>query len=151
MDLKGNLTKIRKTRWRRYMAKSGYGTRKDSICKKETKITIPEDTRLISFLGGKTIIYILSALILIGILIFTMDTISFIFKLLQIMLSTVKAPVILAIVFYYILRIAVDLPRKKEDQPQMATSLVRPLHFYVGLRICAFGSDFIESADESGQ
>ena len=44
--------------------------------KKETKITIPEDTRLISFLGGKTIIYILSALILIGILIFTMDTIS---------------------------------------------------------------------------
>jgi hypothetical protein len=67
--------------------------------KKETKKIITEDTRLISFLGGKTIIFILSILILIGVLVFTMDTISFIFKPLQVMFSTIVAPVILAIVF----------------------------------------------------
>ncbi len=92
--------------------------------KKETKITIPEDTRLISFLGGKTIIYILSALILIGILIFTMDTISFIFKPLQIMFSTIVAPVILAIVFYYIFNPLVTFLERRKINRGMATSIV---------------------------
>ena len=92
--------------------------------KKETKITIPEDTRLISFLGGKTIIYILSALILIGILIFTMDTISFIFKPLQIMFSTIVAPVILAIVFYYIFNPMVTFLERRKINRGMATSIV---------------------------
>lgn len=99
--------------------------------KKETKITIPEDTRLISFLGGKTIIYILSALILIGILIFTMDTISFIFKPLQIMFSTVVAPVILAIVFYYIFNPLVTFLERRKINRGMATSLVFVLFIFM--------------------
>ena len=45
-----------------------------------------------------------------------------------------------------------DLPRKKENQSGSGDiARLRPLHFYVGLRVCAFGSDFIESTDESGQ
>ena len=59
--------------------------------------------RLINFLGGKNILFILSILILIGILIYTFNTISFIFKPLQVMFSSIIAPVILAIVFYYVL------------------------------------------------
>ena len=104
MDFKGNSGKLKiETRYAAIRGQIRIRHKKGQhMQKKETKITIPEDTRLISFLGGKTIIYILSALILIGILIFTMDTISFIFKPLQIMFSTVVAPVILAIVFYYI-------------------------------------------------
>lgn len=92
--------------------------------KKETKTTIPEDTRLISFLGGKTIIFILAVLILIGVLVFTMDTISFIFKPLQVIFSTIVAPVILAIVFYYIFNPMVTFLEGRRINRGMATALV---------------------------
>jgi predicted PurR-regulated permease PerM len=92
--------------------------------KKETKKIITEDTRLISFLGGKTIIFILSILILIGVLVFTMDTISFIFKPLQVMFSTIVAPVILAIVFYYLFNPIVTFLERSRINRGMATSLV---------------------------
>ncbi|WP_319467546.1 AI-2E family transporter [uncultured Trichococcus sp.] len=92
--------------------------------KKETKPTVPEDTRLISFLGGRTIIFILSTLILFGVLIFTMDTISFIFKPLQVIFSTIVAPVILAIVFYYIFNPMVTFLEGRRINRGMATALV---------------------------
>jgi len=92
--------------------------------KKETKITIPEDTRLIAFLGGKTILFILSILILTGVLIFTMDTISFIFKPLQVIFSTIVAPVILAIVFYYVFNPMVTFLERRGINRGMATALV---------------------------
>lgn len=92
--------------------------------KKETKPTVPEDMRLISFLGGRTIIFILSTLILFGVLIFTMDTISFIFKPLQVIFSTIVAPVILAIVFYYIFNPMVTFLEGRRINRGMATALV---------------------------
>nr|WP_319216494.1 AI-2E family transporter [uncultured Trichococcus sp.] len=92
--------------------------------KKESKQTVPEDTRLISFLGGKTILFILSTLILFGALVFTMDTISFIFKPLQVIFSTIVAPVILAIVFYYIFNPMVTFLEGRKLNRGMATALV---------------------------
>jgi len=92
--------------------------------KKETKITVPEDTRLISFLGGKTILFILSVLILLGVLVFTLDTISFIFKPLQVIFSTIVAPVILAIVFYYIFNPLVTFLQRRGINRALGTSLV---------------------------
>jgi len=91
---------------------------------RETKKESVEDVRLINFFGGKTILFILSILILIGILIYTFNTISFIFKPLQVMFSSIVAPVILAIVFYYILNPIVTFLQQRGLNRTLGTTLV---------------------------
>lgn len=90
----------------------------------ETKKGHSEDMRLINFLGGKNILFILSILILIGILIYTFNTISFIFKPLQVMFSSIIAPVILAIVFYYVLNPMVTFLEHRGTNRTLGTTIV---------------------------
>lgn len=80
--------------------------------------------RLINFLGGKNILFILSILILIGILIYIFNTISFVFKPLQVMFSAIIAPIILAIVFYYILNPMVTFLQHRGLNRALGTTLV---------------------------
>lgn len=60
-------------------------------------------------MGGRDLVYGLGVLILIGIVIFIFNKVSFIFHPLIIILSTVAAPVILAFIAYYIMNPIVNL------------------------------------------
>ncbi|WP_179193089.1 AI-2E family transporter [Trichococcus palustris] len=90
----------------------------------ETKKGHSEDMRLINFLGGKNILFILSILLLIGILIYIFNTISFVFKPLQVMFSSIIAPIILAIVFYYILNPIVTFLEHRGTNRTLGTAIV---------------------------
>ncbi|WP_066194497.1 MULTISPECIES: AI-2E family transporter [Gracilibacillus] len=68
--------------------------------------------RLIKFLGGKNILFILGTLILIGITVIVYNQISFIFHPFHIVFSTIFPPVILAFVAYYLLNPIVNLLEK---------------------------------------
>ena len=61
-----------------------------------------DKTRYRRFLGGNNLVFSLIVLILLGILIFLYNKIAFIFEPLIVILSTIIAPVILAIVTYYL-------------------------------------------------
>ena len=59
---------------------------------------------LIAFLGGKTTLFVLVAILLIGLIIFTYNKIPFVFYPLSVLFSTVVLPIILAMIAYYLLR-----------------------------------------------
>lgn len=59
---------------------------------------------MIHFLGGKTTLFVLFAILLIGLIILVYNQVSFIFIPIRIFFSTVVLPVILAIIAYYLLR-----------------------------------------------
>lgn len=59
---------------------------------------------LIAFLGGKNTIFVLVAILLMGLIIFTYNKIPFIFYPLSVLFSTVVLPIILAMIAYYLLR-----------------------------------------------
>ncbi|BDH61604.1 UPF0118 membrane protein YubA [Lysinibacillus sp. PLM2] len=61
-------------------------------------------TKFIRFLGGKNLLFILIALLLLGCVIFVYDKISFIFYPLQVLFDVVILPGVLAIIAYYLLR-----------------------------------------------
>lgn len=61
-------------------------------------------TRLIQFLGGKNTLYILFTILLVGLIIWIFDIISFVFYPIQVLLANVVLPVILATIAYYLLR-----------------------------------------------
>ena len=61
------------------------------------------NSRLIKFLGGKNLLFVLGALILLGITVIIYNYISFIFVPFQIIFATLFPPVILAFVAYYLL------------------------------------------------
>lgn len=61
-----------------------------------------DKTRYIEFSGGNNLAFTLIILILVGILIFLYNKIAFIFVPLMVILSSIIAPVILAIVMYYL-------------------------------------------------
>ncbi|PWU69136.1 AI-2E family transporter [Gracilibacillus dipsosauri] len=65
--------------------------------------------RFLKFIGGKNIFYILGIFILIGIMIYIYTKISFIFYPLEVILSTIVPPVILAFIAYYLLNPIVNL------------------------------------------
>lgn len=67
-----------------------------------------EKTRFINYLGGNTILFTLLILIMLGILIYIYNAITFIFEPLKVIFSTLIAPLILAFIFYYLLNPAVD-------------------------------------------
>ncbi|KAB8125935.1 AI-2E family transporter [Gracilibacillus oryzae] len=68
--------------------------------------------RFLRFIGGKNIFYILALLILIGIVIYIYTKVSFIFYPLEVILTTIATPVILAFIAYYLLNPVVDLLEK---------------------------------------
>lgn len=61
-------------------------------------------TNIISFLGGKSTLYVLSLILLFGLIIFIYKQIPFIFNPLNVLFSTVILPVVLAMIGYYLLR-----------------------------------------------
>jgi len=61
-------------------------------------------TRLIQFLGGKNTLYLLITILLLGLIIWIFDVVSFIFYPIQVLLGNVVLPVILATIGYYFLR-----------------------------------------------
>lgn len=66
-------------------------------------------SRFIKFTGGKNLIYSLCALVLIGLTIFIFNKVSFIFRPLVIVLSTLAPPIILAFIAFYLLNPIVNL------------------------------------------
>lgn len=71
-----------------------------------------DQNRFLKFIGGKNIFYILGILILIGIAVYIYTTISFIFHPIEVILSTIVPPIILAFIAYYLLNPIVDLLEK---------------------------------------
>ncbi|GGM38452.1 AI-2E family transporter [Paraliobacillus quinghaiensis] len=71
-----------------------------------------EQNRFLGLIGGKNIFYILAFFILVGITIYIYTQISFIFYPLEVILSTIAPPVILAFIAYYLLNPVVDLLEK---------------------------------------
>lgn len=65
---------------------------------------IPVKNRIIRFLGGKTTLFILIVLLLVGVNVMIFDKVSFIFYPIKVLFSTVVLPIILATIFYYLLR-----------------------------------------------
>ncbi len=61
-------------------------------------------TRFIQFLGGKNTLFLLFTILLVGLIIWIFDIISFVFYPLQVLLANVVLPVILATIAYYLLR-----------------------------------------------
>lgn len=59
---------------------------------------------MISFLGGKSTVFVLTVILLIGVIIFVYKQIPFVFYPLTVLFSTVVLPVILATIGYYLLR-----------------------------------------------
>ncbi len=64
----------------------------------------PVKNRIIRFLGGKTTLFILIVLLLVGVNVMIFDKVSFIFYPIKVLFSTVVLPIILATIFYYLLR-----------------------------------------------
>ncbi|MET1015084.1 MAG: AI-2E family transporter [Paenisporosarcina sp.] len=61
-------------------------------------------TKFIQFLGGKNTLFTLFTILLIGLIIWIYDIVSFIFYPIQVLLANVVLPVILATIAYYLLR-----------------------------------------------
>lgn len=59
---------------------------------------------IIAFLGGKSTIFVLTSILLIGLIILVFKQIPFVFHPLSVLFSTVVLPVILAMIGYYLLR-----------------------------------------------
>lgn len=70
------------------------------------------NTRFISFLGGKNLLFGLITLVLIGIVVFLYDKVGFIFTPILVFLNTVVLPVILATIIFYLLRPVLKLLMK---------------------------------------
>jgi len=61
-------------------------------------------TRFIQFLGGRNTLFTLFTLLLLGLIIWIFDIVSFVFYPIQVLLANVVLPVILATIAYYLLR-----------------------------------------------
>lgn len=99
-----------------------------------------EKTRFMNYLGGNNIIFTLLLLIMIGILIYIYNAIAFIFEPLQVIFSTLIAPLILAFILYYLLNPIVDwLERHKIKRIWGVTFLfIAIIGILVGLVALAF-------------
>ena len=67
-----------------------------------------KDSKYISFLGGKNLLFTLGVAIMIGILIFIYDQIGFVFEPLLVFFSSIVAPVILAVLTYFLFNPLID-------------------------------------------
>lgn len=92
--------------------------------KEKTKVSANSDQRFIRFFGGRKLIFSLAILIMLGILVMIYNQISFIFMPLRVIFSTIVAPVILAIVFFYILNPLVTFLEKRKISRKLGTAIV---------------------------
>ena len=81
--------------------------------KKETRIEKSREDKLLAFIGGRFIIYILLIVILLGIAIYLYTEISYIFTPINTIVSSIITPIIVAYVFYYMLNPLVNFFEKK--------------------------------------
>uniref|UniRef100_UPI0035A01794 AI-2E family transporter n=1 Tax=Jeotgalibaca porci TaxID=1868793 RepID=UPI0035A01794 len=92
--------------------------------KERLKGPVNSDQRFIRFFGGRKLIFSLAILIMLGILVMIYNQISFIFLPLRVIFSTIVAPLILAIVFFYILNPLVTFLEKRKLNRTLGTALV---------------------------
>ena len=81
--------------------------------KKESRLEKSREDKLLAFIGGKFIIYILLIVILLGIAIYLYTEISYIFTPINTIVSSIITPIIVAYVFYYMLNPLVNFFEKK--------------------------------------
>ena len=81
--------------------------------KRESKLEKSREDKLLAFIGGKFIIYILLIVILLGIAIYLYTEISYIFTPINTIVSSIITPIIVAYVFYYMLNPLVNFFSKK--------------------------------------
>ncbi|WP_294683050.1 AI-2E family transporter [uncultured Gemella sp.] len=96
--------------------------------KKETRIEKSREDKLLAFIGGKFIIYILLIVILLGIAIYLYTEISYIFTPINAIVSSIITPIIVAYVFYYMLNPLVNFFEKK-----MSRFIASLLAIFVGI------------------
>lgn len=96
--------------------------------KKETRIEKSREDKLLAFIGGKFIIYILLIVILLGIAIYLYTEISYIFTPINTIVSSIITPLIVAYVFYYMLNPLVNLFEKR-----MSRFIASLLAIFVGI------------------
>ena len=96
--------------------------------KKETRIEKSREDKLLAFIGGKFIIYILLIIILLGIAIYLYTEISYIFIPINTIVSSIITPIIVAYVFYYMLNPLVNLFEKR-----MSRFIASLLAIFVGI------------------
>lgn len=96
--------------------------------KKETRIEKSREDKLLAFIGGKFIIYILLIVILLGIAIYLYTEISYIFTPINTIVSSIITPIIVAYVFYYMLNPLVNLFEKR-----MSRFIASLLAIFVGV------------------
>lgn len=102
---------------------------------KQNKTAQQDDARYIRFWGGRKLLFSLIVLILFGILVMLFNQISFIFRPLQVIFSTIVAPIILAVVFFYLLNPLVSWLEKKNVKRLWGTAIV----FVAFLLLLAYG------------
>ena len=81
--------------------------------KRESRLEKSREDKLLAFIGGKFIIYILLIIILLGIAIYLYTEISYIFTPINTIISSIITPIIVAYVFYYMLNPLVNFFSKK--------------------------------------
>ena len=96
--------------------------------KKETRIEKSREDKLLAFIGGKFIIYILLIVILLGIAIYLYTEISYIFTPINTIVSSIITPIIVAYVFYYMLNPLVNFLEKR-----MSRFIASLLAIFVGI------------------
>ncbi|ARJ51806.1 AI-2E family transporter [Staphylococcus lutrae] len=68
-----------------------------------------KESRFMKFFGGKDLIFALLVFILIGIVIFVFDRVSYIFQPIIIVFNTIAAPIIIALILYYLFNPIINL------------------------------------------
>ena len=96
--------------------------------KKESRLEKSREDKLLAFIGGKFIIYILLIVILLGIAIYLYTEISYIFTPINTIVSSIITPIIVAYVFYYMLNPLVNFFEKK-----MSRFIASLLAIFVGI------------------
>ena len=81
--------------------------------KRESRLEKSHEDKLLAFIGGKFIIYILLIVILLGIAIYLYTEISYIFTPINTIVNSIITPIIVAYVFYYMLNPLVNFFSKK--------------------------------------
>lgn len=81
---------------------------------KKSSTSFLKSSKFMQFFGGKNLLFSLTAFILIGLLIMVYQQIAFIFYPLSVIFSTIVTPIVLAIIFFYILNPLVSFLEKKK-------------------------------------
>lgn len=76
--------------------------------KKSKKLSFSE-TRFMKFLGGKDLIFALGSLVLLGIVIFIFDKVSYVFHPFIIVFNTIVAPIIVSLILFYLINPIINL------------------------------------------